>query len=1019
MLRKSRVTIGLMACLLVSRAETFGGEAPKQVPPVPRQAAQTPQSRRDRGAYVEDEILVRFKDNASDRGIASAHAMAGTASMKRFRIVNKLELVRLARGISVKDAIKSYLQHPDVLYAEPNYEVHTFAVPNDPQFGQLWGLQNNGQSGGVVDADIDAAEAWNITTGSNSVVIATIDSGIDYNHQDLAANVFRNTADCNNNGIDDDGNGFIDDCFGIDTANNDSDPRDDNGHGSHVAGTIGAVGNNNLGVVGVNWNVGLMACKFLYFFGGGFTSDAIDCLNYVALMKDRGVNIVATNNSWGGDDFSQALLDAIQAHLQRGILFIAAAGNGSSDNDSAPTYPCNYYLPNIICVAATTRTDALALFSNWGKRTVHIGAPGQEILSTTPANTYSIFSGTSMATPHVTGVAALLKAQDPNLQWWMIKNLILAGGDNDPSLASTVTGKRLNATGSLTCSNSVVTTRLKPVQNIVTATVGTPIDLAALNINCANPNGNVAVTVNPGGQTLTLLDNGEGTDQVSNDGIYSGQWIPPEQGVFSLSFPDGELIVEVLANANYSVASTSFNYRTISGTNLNLSDDQVAQITPPFPIRFGGGRFSDLWVNDNGTVSFTGSFPSPPWDNTTIPISRVSTLVAPFWDDLTALPGTAQNVWWGVTGTLPNRELVIEWRDIPNFNCPNTSVKFQVVFFERRSDILFNYADTVFAGGCVSADGTKPDNGGSATVGVQVTENLGTQFSFNTPSLNNNTALLWTLPNSAGSNPPQVDFDGDGKSDVGIYRSGTWFIRGSSDERLITTVWGGAPQDIPVPGDYDGDGKTDIAVYRDGTWFIKRSSDSREPQIVWGGAPQDIPVPGDYDGDGKTDIAVYRDGTWFIRRSSDDRLTTIVWGGAPQDIPVPGDYDGDGKTDIAVYRDGTWFIRRSSDERLITTVLGGATQDIPVPGDYDGDGKTDIALYRDGTWFIFRSSDGRQPVIIWGGAPQDIPVPGDYDGDGKTDIAVYRDGTWFIRRSSDERLTTIVWGGALQDIPLE
>jgi hypothetical protein len=247
-------------------------------------------------------------------------------------------------------------------------------------------------------------------------------------------------------------------------------------------------------------------------------------------------------------------------------------------------------------------------------------------------------------------------------------------------------------------------------------------------------------------------------------------------------------------------------------------------------------------VNDNGTVSFTGSFPSPPWDNTTIPISRVSTLVAPFWDDLTALPGTAQNVWWGVTGTLPNRELVIEWRDIPNFNCPNTSVKFQVVFFERRSDILFNYADTVFAGGCVSADGTKPDNGGSATVGVQVTENLGTQFRFNTPSLNNNTALLWTLPNSAGSNLPQVDFDGDGKSDVGIYRSGTWFIRGSSDERLITTVWGGAPQDIPVPGDYDGDGKTDIAVYRDGTWFIRRSSDDRLTTIVWGGAPQDIPL---------------------------------------------------------------------------------------------------------------------------------------------------------------------------------
>src|SRR5262249_39096890 len=157
-----------------------------------------------------------------------------------------------------------------------------------------------------------------------------------------------------------------------------------------------------------------------------------------------------------------------------------------------------------------------------------------------------------------------------------------------------------------------------------------------------------------------------------------------------------------------------------------------------------------------------------------------------------------------------------------------------------------------------------------------------------------------------------VDFDGDGITDIGVYRHGTWFIRRSVDEGLTTTVLGGAPQDIPVPGDYDGDGKTDIALYRDGTWFIKRSSDGGEPMVIWGGMPQDIPVPGDYDGDGKTDIAVYRDGTWFIKRSSDNLEPVIILGGMPQDIPVPGDYDGDGKTDIAVYRDGTWFIKRSS-----------------------------------------------------------------------------------------------------------
>jgi hypothetical protein len=270
----------------------------------------------------------------------------------------------------------------------------------------------------------------------------------------------------------------------------------------------------------------------------------------------------------------------------------------------------------------------------------------------------------------------------------------------------------------------------------------------------------------------------------------------------------------------------------------------------------------------------------------------------------------------------------------------------------------------------------------------------------------------------AGSGTP-MDLDGDGITDIGIYRDGTWFVRRSSDEGLITQEWGGASRDLPIPGDYDGDGKTDIALYRDGTWFIKRSSDNQEPVVILGGAPQDIPVPADYDGDGKTDIALYRDGTWFIKRSSDNQEPVVILGGASQDIPVPGDYDGDGKTDIALYRDGTWFIRRSSDNREPVVILGGAPQDIPVPADYDGDGKTDIALYRNGTWFIKRSSDAGEPVIVWGGAPQDIPVPADYDGDGKTDIALYRDGTWFIKRSSDEGFITIVWGGAPQDIALK
>src|SRR6058998_2039341 len=542
--------------------------------------------------YVSDQILVRFAPGVPASARAAAHAAIGSSALKRFETLDGLELVKLPRGLLVEEAIRLYQRIPIVHYAEPNFIVNAATIPNDSQFGSLWGLNNNS------DADIDAPEAWNITTGSSSVVVGVIDTGIDYNHEDLATNKFSNTADCN---------GIVDDCHGFDFANNDSDPMDDNQHGTHVSGTIGAVGNNSKGVAGINWNVKLMACKFLNAGGSGSTDGAVSCLNYLAVMKDRGVNIVATNNSWGGGEFSQALYDAIDAHRQRGILFMAAAGNSALDNDTASFYPANYYLPNIIAVAATTSTDARASFSNFGRRTVHLGAPGDQILSTTPGNTYSTLSGTSMATPHVTGVAALLKAQDGTRDWRAIRNLILAGGDNQSSLADTVTQKRLNAYGSLTCSGSTILSRLRPIGNVITTSVGTPIDLAVLHINCAAPNGSVTVTVDPGGTIVTLQDDGLQTDQAAGDGVYSGRWTPAAQGTYTLTFPGGD-VVTVAILTPYNVSSTAFNYRTISGTNLNFSDDSSAAITPPFPIRFGGGSFSSLYVGSNGNVNFSGPF---------------------------------------------------------------------------------------------------------------------------------------------------------------------------------------------------------------------------------------------------------------------------------------------------------------------------------------------------------------------------------------------------------------------------
>jgi hypothetical protein len=317
----------------------------------------------------------------------------------------------------------------------------------------LWGLHNTGQNGGTPDADIDAPEAWDTATGSADVVVAVIDSGVDYNHEDLAANMWTNPGEIPANEIDDDHNGYVDDVYGIDTCNGDSDPFDDNGHGTHCSGTIGAVGDNSIGVVGVNWDVRIMTLKFLSASGSGWTSDAIECLEYGIMMEtDYGINLKLTSNSWGGGGFSQSLYDAIEASGNAGMLFVAAAGNSGSNNDANPHYPSSYDLANIIAVAATDRDDDLAYFSCYGPQSVDLGAPGQDILSTTPGNSYSIYSGTSMATPHVSGAAALLWSINPSYGHSDTKGTLLCTVDPLASLAGMVlTGGRLNIDNAINC----------------------------------------------------------------------------------------------------------------------------------------------------------------------------------------------------------------------------------------------------------------------------------------------------------------------------------------------------------------------------------------------------------------------------------------------------------------------------------------------------------------------------------------------------------------------------------------
>jgi len=389
--------------------------------------------------HVTDELLVKFKDNVRITEQTTIIEQLGARQTGKYAFagVSRLEI---ADGGTLAEKLEAFRADDNVLYAEPNYILQADKTPNDSMFDQLWGMHNTGQENGTEDADIDAPEAWGKSTGSKSIIVAVIDTGVDYEHEDLAANMWINDGETPGNGEDDDGNGYVDDVYGYDFFDNDGDPMDSTGeHGTHCAGTIGGVGNNSVGVAGVNWQVKIMALRFIGPFGGP-TDAAIEAVQYAVKM-----NAKLTSNSWGGGGYSQALYDAINAAKNANQLFVAAAGNDGMDTDVTPHYPSSYDLENIISVAATDRNDLLASFSNYGTNTVDLSAPGVEILSTVPGNGYDRFQGTSMACPHVAGAAAWIYSMNPNLGWEAVKELILEGVDQIPSLEGRVlTGGRLN-----------------------------------------------------------------------------------------------------------------------------------------------------------------------------------------------------------------------------------------------------------------------------------------------------------------------------------------------------------------------------------------------------------------------------------------------------------------------------------------------------------------------------------------------------------------------------------------------
>lgn len=401
---------------------------------------------------VPGEFVVKLKPSTH---VMSTMNLAATLGANVKSTINKKEGIILVQRPIVEaqaTSVQALNQNPMVEYAEPNfiYKVvgGSTSAPTDGRVKDLWGLINTGQviSGktGVAGIDVDASRAWAIETGSSDVLVAVIDTGVNYRNPDLASNIFVNTVEQNGTvGVDDDNNGCVDDIYGCDFANSDGDPMDVYGHGTHCAGTIGA-SNNGDGIVGVAWNVKILPVRFLGDDGSGTLANAIKSIDYATNMK-----VKIMSNSWGGGNFSQLLLDSINRAKDAGILFVAAAGNESNNNDTRPSYPATYQAENIISVAAIDSRGMMADFSSYGKTTVHLAAPGVDVLSYT-MNGLEFWSGTSMATPHVSGVAALLVSQDQAQSYMTVKNRLLSSARKMSNLRSRVSTGLVNAYYALT-----------------------------------------------------------------------------------------------------------------------------------------------------------------------------------------------------------------------------------------------------------------------------------------------------------------------------------------------------------------------------------------------------------------------------------------------------------------------------------------------------------------------------------------------------------------------------------------
>lgn len=675
-----------------------------------------------------DQMQSFVNAQAKHLGIQSFYSLSAHSKLARTNalLANNAKWHRLdfAKNSKIEALRDQLLASKQFEYVEYDYYRKLRALPNDANFVLQWGLHNIGGIG-AIDADIDAVEAWDVVQPDSNIIVAVIDTGVDYNHVDLQNSMWINSGEIANNGLDDDGNGFVDDVNGYDFLRNIGDPMDNNIHGTHVAGIIAASANNTIGVAGVSWTSKIMPVVGLSATSGS-DSTLVAAIEYAV---DNGAKII--NASWGGPLYSQALYDAVAYAQAAGVLFVAAAGNASANLDFIADYPANFDLANIITVAATNRSDGLAFFSNYGMRNVDVAAPGEDIYSTLPNSQYGYLSGTSMAAPLVSGAAALLASHDPSKSFLQLRQLLISSSDPIIGLQqASVSRGRVNLNSALNCNATQLQLSSANIVSGQELLFGEPqrFEVYAHSCGVAASSATVSLSIDQSAP-LALFDDGTNGDVQAGDGLFSRDnivWnnVGPSQLIVSatdslLGAASQAIDVNVIREIRYTITEPNYQWQaTDTATTASLFGDDQSTTTPipiGFEFPFYGNIYSDAFVSTNGILSFgTGH---TVYSNDSIPSGfQPNNAIYAHWDDLEMLPDS--RVSYELTGLSPNQIFTVTWENAIYYRSI-TRLSFQVQLHEN-GDIVLNYQSL---GG---------RNGGSATIGVE--NDSGTQasqYSFN------------------------------------------------------------------------------------------------------------------------------------------------------------------------------------------------------------------------------------------------------------------------------------------------